>query len=122
MSVNVTSLSGNITRDAEVRRTQDGLAIATFGIAVNEWRKGGEYTNFFDLVLFGDRAESLKDSLTKGTKIAVGGKLHYSSWDDKQGNKRSKVEVYVDTIDFIGGKQQKQPQKQQGIYDEEIPF
>lgn len=106
MSINTVAISGNLTRDIEMRTTQGGMAIGRFGIAVNERRKNqsGEwedYANFVDCVMFGKRAESLAQYLTKGTKAAVKGRLHYSSWQSDDGSRRSKLEVVVDDIDLM---------------------
>lgn len=135
MSINRVNISGNLTRDAEGRTTQGGTTIASFGVAVNDRRKStqtGEwedYANFIDCTMFGRRAEALEQYLTKGTKVAVEGRLHYSSWEDKgTGAKRSKVEVWVDEIEFMSsrdqGQQRQQPrQQQQSAYnDADIPF
>lgn len=110
MSVNSVTISGNLTRSIELRMTQGGTAIGRFGIAVNERRKNqsGEwedYANFVDCVLFGKRAESLEQYLTKGVKVAIKGRLHYSSWEAQDGGKRSKLEVVVDDIDLMSARQ-----------------
>ena len=113
MSINRVNLSGNLTRDAELRSTQGGNAILTFGMAVNDRRKDpttGEWTdypNFVDLCLFGNRANALVGHLTKGTKVAIEGKLRYSSWE-KNGERRSKLEVIVDEIEFLSPRNDQQ--------------
>lgn len=106
MSINSVAISGNLTRSVELRMTQGGTAIGRFGVAVNERRKSqsGEwedYANFVDCVIFGKRAESLEQYLTKGLKVAIKGHLHYSSWQVDDGSKRSKLEVVVDDIDLM---------------------
>ena len=111
MSINHVTLSGNLTRDSELRTTQGGTNILSFGIAVNDRRKNqqtGEWEdvpNYFDCTLFGARAEKLSQYLTKGTKVAVSGRLHYSSWE-KDGQKRSKVDVIVDDLEFLSARNQ----------------
>ena len=106
MSTNTVAISGNLTRDAEIRMSQGGTAIVSFGIAVNERRKNGQtgewedYANFVDCTMFGKRAEKLQPYLEKGVKAAVQGKLHYSVWE-RDGQKRSKLEVWVDEIDLM---------------------
>ena len=131
MSINRVSISGNLTRDAELRQTQGGMAILSLGVAVNDRRKNqqtGEWEdvpNFVDCVMFGSRAEKLAHYLAKGTKVAIDGKLRYSSWE-KDGARRSKLEVVVDEIEFMsrGGQQQRQQQQTASadLYDENIPF
>lgn len=122
MSINRVLISGHLTRDAELRHTQTGLAIASFGIAVNDRRKNpqtGEwenYPNFIDVSFFGTRAEKCMSMLTKGAKVFIDGKLRYSSWE-KDGQKRSKVDVAVDNIEFT-----KKQEPQQDLYSADVPF
>lgn len=109
MSINRVNISGNLTRDPELRTTNGGTAILSFGVAVNDRRKNpqtGEwedYPNFVDCIMFGTRAESVSRFLHKGVKIAAEGKLRYSSWE-KDGQRRSKLEVVVDDIEFMSAR------------------
>ena len=131
MSINRVSISGNLTRDPELRQTQGGMAILNIGVAVNDRRKNqqtGEWEdvpNFVDCVMFGSRAEKLAQYLAKGTKVAIDGKLRYSSWE-KDGARRSKLEVIVDEIEFMSrgerGQQRQQQTASADLYDENIPF
>lgn len=106
MSINRVSVTGNLTRDPELRATQSGSQVLSFGIAVNDRRKNqqtGEwedYPNFVDCTMFGTRAEKLANYIAKGSKVAIEGKLRYSSWE-KDGERRSKLEVIVDEIEFM---------------------
>nr|UVX93121.1 MAG: Single-strand binding protein family protein [Bacteriophage sp.] len=115
MSINQISITGNLTRDPEFRNTASGTAVLSFGIAVNDRRKNqqtGEWEdvpNFFECVAFGNRATALSDILTKGMKVAVAGKLHYSSWE-KDGQKHSKVDIIANDIELM---QNRKPQQQQ---------
>ena len=105
MSINKVALSGNITRDVDLRQTASGSAILVFGIAVNERIKRGDdwedYPNFFDCVMFGRRAESLSKIMRKGMKVALSGRLRYSSWENKDGQRRSKVEVIAEEVELM---------------------
>ena len=98
MSINRVIISGNLTRDPELRQTQSGMAVLSFGVAVNDRRKNpstGEwedYPNFVDCTMFGARANSLAQYLSKGTKVSIEGKLRWSQWE-RDGQKRSKLEV-----------------------------
>lgn len=130
MSINRCCISGNLTRDAELRQTQGGMAILSLGVAVNDRRKNqqtGEWEdvpNFVDCVMFGSRAEKLAQYLAKGTKVAIDGKLRYSSWE-KDGARRSKLEVIVEDLEFMSRGQQQRQQQQTAsadLYDENIPF
>lgn len=105
MSINRVNISGNLTRDPELRATQGGMQVLGFGVAVNDRRRNqqtGEwedYQNFIDCTMFGNRAEALSRILRKGMKVAIEGKLRYSSWEDKNGGgRRSKVEIIPDEV------------------------
>ena len=106
MSINRVIVSGNLTKDAEIRQTASGLPIASFSIAVNDRRKNqqtGEwedYPNFVDVTVFGSRAEFLAKHLTKGAKVALEGKLRWSQWE-RDGQKRSKIEIIAEEIELM---------------------
>ena len=111
MSINRVLITGNLTRDPELRATGSGMSVLQMGVAVNDRRKNpqsGEWEdvpNFIDVVMFGARAESVSRFLSKGSKVAVEGKLRWSSWEDKTtGAKRSKIEVVVDEIEFLSSR------------------
>lgn len=155
MSVNVVALVGNLTRDPELTQTQGGTAVCRMGIAVNDRvknRQTGEwedYPNFIDVVAFGGTGEAAARYLSKGSKAAVSGRLRYSSWE-KDGQRRSKLEVVAERVEFMSAPRGKEgpapysppanavpmpPEMQAGvdrafaaagsnppIYDEDIPF
>ena len=138
MSINRVCISGNLTRDPEIRSTAGGTSVMGFGVAVNERRKNAQtgewedYPNFVDCTMFGKRAEALERYLSKGSKVAIEGKLRWSQWES-DGGKRSKLEVVVDEIELMsrrddeGGRSYgsaRPPQKpaQADPYDEDIPF
>lgn len=107
MSSNINSVvvSGNVTRDPELRSTPSGVSVLAVGLAVNDARRdqnGGweDYTNFFDVNVFGKRAEGLAHILEKGMKICVKGKLRYSTWE-RDGQRRSKVEIVADDVELM---------------------
>ena len=101
---NTVTLVGNITRDPELRFTPAGQATATFGLAVNRvWtdRQSGERkeaVSFFDVVCWREMAENASESLTKGSRVLVTGRLEQRSWDNQQGEKQYKIEVIADEI------------------------
>lgn len=115
MSINKVIVSGNLTRDPELRNTAGGMAVLGFGVAVNDRVKNqqtGEWEdrpNFIDCAMFGKRAESVQRFLGKGSKVAIEGKLRWSSWE-KDGQKRSKVEVVVDEIELMSQRPDAAPQ------------
>jgi len=98
------TIIGNITRDPELRHTPSGQRNATFGVAVNRrWRDQQtqdwkEQVSFFDVVCWRDLADNAYESLTKGARVIVTGRLDQRSWDDAQGNRRSKVEIVADEV------------------------
>ena len=106
MSINRVVISGNLTRDPELRKTAGGLPVLGFSVAVNDRRKNPstdeweDYPNFVDCTLFGARAASVAKFLSKGAKVAIEGKLRWSQWE-KDGQKRSKLEVIVDELEFM---------------------
>ena len=107
-SVNKVILVGNLGRDAELRYTPGGAAVATINMATTEvWNdKGGqrqEKTEWHRVVLWGKSAESLTEYLTKGKQIYVEGRLQTRQWDDKDGNKRYTTEIRGDRIVLLGG-------------------
>ena len=110
MSINKVMISGNLTRDPELRTTASGMSVLSFGVAVNDRRRNqnGEwedYANFVDCTMFGKRAEALSQYLQKGTKVAIEGRLHYSSWEDRNGGgRRSKLDVTVDELEFMSSR------------------
>ena len=145
MSINNVTISGNLSRDIDVKRSSSGNPIGRFGVAVadrvknkstGEWE---DYINWVDCVMFGKRVDSLGQYLTKGSKVTISGKLRYSSWE-KDGQKRNKIEIIVNDLDLIfprkDGSAKKQPaqeelptyqvpnqqQPPQDVYDEDIPF
>lgn len=152
MSINRVIISGNLTRDPDLRSTASGMAVLSLGVAVNDRRRNqqtGEwedYPNFVDCTMFGTRAESLARFLSKGTKVTIEGKLRWSQWE-RDGQKRSKLEVVVDDLEFMSsrnggqqggynnggyGNQSYAPaasapaapviETSSSVYDEDIPF
>lgn len=118
MSINRVCITGNLTRDPEIRATTNGTQVMNFGMAVNDRRRNqqtGEWEdrpNFVDCVLFGQRVNSISRYLHKGNKVAIEGKLRQNTWES-DGQKRSRIEVVVDDIEFMtrsGDGKQSQPQ------------
>lgn len=128
MSINRVNITGNLTRDPELRATAGGTQVLSFGVAVNDRRRNAQtgewedYPNFVDCTMFGTRAEKLQPYMTKGTKVAIEGKLRYSSWEH-EGQRRSKLEVIVDEIEFMSSRQQDAPQQYapQGYAPQAVP-
>jgi len=101
---NTVTVTGNITRDPELRFTPGGTAVASFGLAWNrkyQNRQTGqqeEQVSFFDVTCWSQLAENVSESLTKGTRVIVNGRLEQRSWETQDGDKRSKVEIIADEV------------------------
>jgi single-strand DNA-binding protein len=99
-----TTMSGNITRDPEIRYTRDGQPSATFGLAVNRrWQVRGsneweESTSFFDVVCWRDLAENVALSLVKGARVVVAGRLEQRTWETEDGDRRSRIELVAEDV------------------------
>lgn len=129
--INVVTLSGNLTRDAELKYTNGGMAICEFALAVNGSKKqGDEWVNeahFFDCTMFGRQAEAVQKYLTKGKSVVISGRLKQDRWE-KDGQKRSKVGVNVNDLKLMssGEKQSDrpapQPSQSSDEYSDDIPF
>ena len=139
--INRVVLVGNLVRTPEIKRTPSGLAILDLSLAVNDRQKNqqtGEWEDrpsYFDCTMFGKRAESVANYLSKGTKVGIEGKLRQESWTNKEGQKRTKVKVIVDEIEFMSNRGdnsavREASNSQQGapieveatVYDADIPF
>jgi single-strand DNA-binding protein len=101
---NSITISGNITREPEMRYTPSGVSKVTFGVAVNRsWRnqqtqEWEEQTSFFNVVAWRQLAENVSASMTKGSRVVVSGRLEQRSWETEQGEKRSIVEIVADDV------------------------
>lgn len=95
-NLNNVALTGNLTRDIELKTTANGTQVANATIAVNGFKEGD--TSFIDLVMFGKTAEVAAKYTAKGQQIGVSGRLQQRSWEAKDGTKRSTVEVVVDNL------------------------
>ncbi len=111
MAINRVCISGNLTRDPELRQTSGGSQVLGVGVAVNDRRKNqrtGEWEDvpnfvdcFVDCVVFGNRAEALAGILHKGDKVAIDGRLRYGSWEGRDGTRRSKLEVVAEEVELM---------------------
>ena len=100
--MNLVCLIGRLTKDPELKTTQNGKSVVTFSLAVDGFKKGE--TDFIDCVAWNATAENLAKFKKKGEQIALTGRITTRSYEDRQGNKRKAVEVTCNTIDFVGGK------------------
>lgn len=137
--INMVTLTGNLTADPELRATTGGTNVLNFRIASNyavKNKQSGEWedrANFVSCTVMGSRAEPLSRLIGKGDKVAVSGSLRYHSWEDKDGNRRSMLEVYADNVILMGkrggkaneshGEPTRGPESDsQDMYSYDLPF
>ena len=134
MSLNVWCFTGRLGRDAEIRHLSTGSQVLEFSLAVDVGFGDKKTTIWPKCSMFGDRGGNLAQYLTKGTQVAVSGEVNLREWQDRDGGKRSTLEVRVDKVEMIGSKrddagQRQDPQKRdppkpqaQSFDDDDIPF
>jgi len=125
-SFNKVHLIGNLTRDPQIRHLPNQSIVADFGIAVNRrFRTASgedrEDVTFVDCAAFGKQAEVIHQYCRKGKQLFIEGRLKFDSWDDKQGNKRSKLSVVVENFQFLGSRGGEQAAPQSGQAGEQRP-
>lgn len=132
--INKVLIIGRLTRDIEIKTTNNGGFVGKFSLASNRKEKSGdtwtEKPGFFDCVVFGKSAEILKQYTRKGSKLCVEGSLRWSSWEGSDGKKQSKVEIHVEGFQFLDAKPQGEQSEPQGaahfdtgrMDDKDIPF
>ena len=129
-------MTGNLTKDPEVRSTGSGKSVCSFTIAVNRRftnQAGEKVTDFFPIVVWGKQAEACGKYLSKGSKVAVVGELQTRTYDAKDGSKRYVTEIVADEVEFLTpkssgeqrGYESQDALSQQGfqdIEDDDLPF
>jgi single-strand DNA-binding protein len=109
-NVNVVVITGNLTRDPELRHLGSGTAVCKLRVAVNSRRKDGQTgewvdkPNYFDVTVWGAQGENCASYLSKGRPVAVEGRLDWREWEDQGGNKRQSVEIIANTVQFLGSR------------------
>lgn len=107
ININRVVLTGNLTRDPELRHTNAGTAVCNLRIAVNTRQKDGstgewrDKPNYFDVTVWGGQGENAAQYLSKGRPVAIDGRLEWREWEDQGGNKRQSVEIIADTVQFL---------------------
>ncbi len=128
--VNKVILIGNLGADPEVRRTQNGNAVANLRLACNERKKDGdqwvEHTEWVSVVTFGRTAENCGEYLKKGRQVYVEGRLQTRKWTDRDGNDRYSTEVVAQRVNFLsspkGGESGKSSGGDDGFFDGDLPY
>ena len=108
-NINRVIITGNLTRDPELRNLQSGTSVCKLRIAVNTRRKGagGEWedrANYFDVTVWGAQGENCATYLQKGRPVAIDGRLEWREWESQDGGKRQAVEIVADTVQFLGSR------------------
>jgi single-strand DNA-binding protein len=108
-NINRVVLTGNLTRDPELRSTPSGTSVCSLRVACNTRRKdaSGEWVdkpNYFDVTVWGAQGENCATYLSKGRPVAVDGRLEWREWEDQNGNKRQAVDIIADSVQFLGGR------------------
>jgi single-strand DNA-binding protein len=108
-NINRVVLTGNLTKDPELRHTPSGTSVCTLRIAVNSRTKDaqgnwGDKPNYFDVTVWGNQAESCSQFLSKGRPVGVDGRLDWREWEAQDGSKRQAVEIIADNIQFLGSR------------------
>jgi single-strand DNA-binding protein len=109
-NINRVVLTGNLTRDPELRTTPSGMSVCNLRIASNTRRKDGsgnwvEKPNYFDVTVWGAQGENCANYLSKGRPIALDGRLEWREWEDQNGNKRQAVDIIADSVQFLGSRE-----------------
>jgi single-strand DNA-binding protein len=140
-NVNVVVITGNLTKDPELRSTNGGMSVCEMRVAVNSRRKdqSGQWVdkpNFFDVVVFGAQGENCANYLSRGRPLAVEGRLDWREWEAKDGSKRQAVQIIANSVQFLGSRdggggggygngggqpQQQQPQQSYSPQQSDVP-
>lgn len=112
-NINRVILTGNLTTDPELKQLSSGTSLCKLRIAVNTRRKsaGGEWEdkpNFFDVTVWGNHGENCARYLAKGRPVAIDGRLEWREWETDGGGKRQAVQIVADSVQFLGGKDDRQ--------------
>jgi single-strand DNA-binding protein len=109
-NINRVVLTGNLTRDPELRSTSSGMSVCSLRVACNTRRKNqstGEWEdkpNFFDVTVWGAQGENCARFLAKGRPVAIDGRLEWREWDTQDGHKRQAIDIIADAVQFLGGR------------------
>ena len=109
-NINRVVLTGNLTRDPELRNTPSGTSVCSLRVACNTRRRdaSGEWVdkpNYFDVTVWGAQGENCATYLQKGRALAADGRLEWREWEDKDGNKRQSVDIIADSVQFLGSRE-----------------
>jgi single-strand DNA-binding protein len=110
-NINRVVLTGNLTRDPELRTLPSGMSVCSLRVACNTRRKDGasgewvDKPNYFDVTVWGAQGENCANYLSKGRPVAIDGRLEWREWDDQNGNKRQAIDIIADSVQFLGSRE-----------------
>jgi single-strand DNA-binding protein len=109
-NINRVVMTGNLTRDPELRSTPSGTSVCSLRVACNTRRKdaSGDWVdkpNYFDVTVWGAQGENCANYLAKGRPVALDGRLEWREWQDKEGNKRQSIDIIADSVQFLGSRE-----------------
>jgi single-strand DNA-binding protein len=111
-NINRVVMTGNLTRDPELRSLPSGMSVCSLRVACNTRRKdnaSGEWVdkpNYFDVTVWGAQGENCARFLAKGRPVAIDGRLEWREWQDKEGNTRQSIDIIADAVQFLGGREE----------------
>jgi len=123
-NINRVVITGNLTRDPELRSIPNGTSVCGLRVAVNGRKKDAESgqwvdkANYFDVTVFGAQGENCAQYLAKGRPVAVEGRLNWREWEAQDGSKRQAVDIIADTVQFLGSRDAPQSN---GVVESDIP-
>jgi len=109
-NINRVVMTGNLTRDPELRNLPSGMSVCSLRVASNTRRKDsngewGDKANYFSITVWGAQGENCARYLSKGRPVAIDGRLEWREWQDKDGNKRESIDIVADSVQFLGGRE-----------------
>ncbi len=109
-NINRVIVTGNLTRDPELRSTAGGTSVCSLRVAVNSRRKdeSGQWVdkpNYFDVTVWGAQGENCAQYLSKGRPVAIDGRLNWREWESQEGGKRQSVDIIADSVQFLGSRE-----------------
>ena len=125
-NINRVVITGNLTRDPELRSIPNGTSVCGLRVAVNGRKKDAESgqwvdkANYFDVTVFGAQGENCAQYLAKGRPVAVEGRLNWREWEAQDGGKRQSVDIIADTVQFLGSRDAPQSQSN-GVVESDVP-
>jgi single-strand DNA-binding protein len=123
-NINRVVITGNLTRDPELRSTPGGMSICGLRVAVNGRKKDAETgqwvdkPNYFDVTVFGAQGDNCAQYLAKGRPVAIEGRLNWREWEAQDGSKRQSVDIIADTVQFLGSRDAPQSN---GVVESDVP-